>query len=145
MGSGKWKEGNGEWKAEGGSPFFLFPLSPFHSPLSLPALLFLAAYLVSTAASVLPRVSLWGSYERAQGLHTFAVYIALFFLARETLSTPARRQRVIDAILLASIPVSVYAVLQHLGLDPLSFQTGGDAVTFRAISTLGNPRSEERR
>lgn len=136
---GKRRMEDGKWGGEGGSPFSLFPFSLFHFPLVLPTLLLLAAYLISTVSSILPRVSLWGSYERGQGLYTLTTYIVLFFLVRETLSTSVGRQRLLDAILFVSLPISVYAVLQHFGLDPLTFQTGGAAVTLRAIGTLGNP------
>ncbi|MFQ5342699.1 MAG: O-antigen ligase family protein [Anaerolineae bacterium] len=155
---GKGKEERGKGKMENGLPSSPFrspfsipstrlttglqsPISNLQSPapLVLPTLLLLTAYLISTASSVLPRVSLWGSYERGQGLYTLTTYIVLFFLVREILSTSVGRQRLLDAILFVSLPISVYAVLQHFGLDPLTFQTGGAAVTLRAIGTLGNP------
>ncbi|MFQ5858304.1 MAG: O-antigen ligase family protein, partial [Anaerolineae bacterium] len=116
-----------------------FEIGLLRTPLVLPALLLITAYVIGTATSVLPRVSFWGAYERGQGLYTLIAYIVLFFLVRETMQAPVQQQRLLDAILLVSLPISVYAVLQHLGLDPLSFRTGGAAVTLRAISTLGNP------
>lgn len=139
MENGKWKVENGEWREERENPCFLSPFSLFPLPVILPPLLLLAAYLISTVASVLPRISLWGAYERGQGLYILTTYIALFFLGREVVGEPVRRQRLIDTVLLVSLPISVYAILQHFGLDPVVFQTGGAAVTARAISTLGNP------
>jgi len=136
---GEWRMEDGKRRGEGGSPFSLFPFSLFHFPLVLPTLLLFTAYLISTITSILPRVSFWGAYERGQGLYTLTVYIVLFFLARETVRTTVQRERLLDVVLLVSVPISVYALLQHFALDPLHFQTGGAAVTLRAISTLGNP------
>jgi len=107
--------------------------------LFFPVLLLLVLTLFSTATSILPRVSLWGSYERGQGLYTFLAYLFFFFLTFELARQPMTRTRILDAILLASVPVSTYAVLQHYGRDILEWQTGGTATTVRAIGTLGNP------
>ena len=108
-------------------------------PLFLAVFTLGAVTLLSTAASILPRISLWGSYERDQGLYTLLTYLLLFFLTFEIAQQPSVRERILNAILLASVPVSSYALLQHYGLDILEWQTGGAATTFRAIGTLGNP------
>lgn len=109
-----------------------------HVPLAFPVLLLLAFYLLSTATSVLPNHSFWGSYERRQGLYLTIAYIALFFLARHAYRTRLRPDRIVNAILVTSLPVAIYAILQHYGLDPLQFQAD-NPVTMRAISSLGNP------
>ena len=44
-------------------------------------------------------------------------------------------ERLTNAFILASLPVSLYAIAEHFGHDPIPW--GGD-VTFRSISTLGN-------
>ena len=108
-------------------------------PLFPAVLVLLAITAFSTAISILPRISLWGSYERGQGLYTLLAYFLLFFLAFESAQQAATRERILDVILLASVPVASYAILQHFGLDILKWQTGGTATTVRAISTLGNP------
>ncbi|MCX7670991.1 MAG: hypothetical protein N2439_13080 [Anaerolineae bacterium] len=41
------------------------------TPLVLPSLVLVTAYLISTAFSVVPRISLFGSYVRMQGTYTF--------------------------------------------------------------------------
>jgi tetratricopeptide (TPR) repeat protein/O-antigen ligase len=108
-------------------------------PVFLPALFLLAATVISTATSILPRVSLWGSYDRGQGLYTFAAYLVLFLFTYKTAQRPEARERIVYTILLTSAPISAYAILQHYGLDILQWQTGGSPTTERAISTLGNP------
>src|SRR5262249_4726482 len=49
-----------------------------NNPLAVPALAFLAASVISTLASVSPSTSLYGSYERSQGLYTVASYVVVF-------------------------------------------------------------------
>lgn len=105
------------------------------NPLTLPALLLFLAYLVSTALSLSPIVSFFGSYQRLQGLYTLSAYLIIFFLAASSLKTRADVERAITLALLASFPVALYGLIQHYFLDPLPWV--GD-VTTRVASTLGN-------
>jgi len=105
-------------------------------PLVLPALLLMIAYLISTAFSLAPRISLWGSYQRLQGTLTYFSYLAVFFLMLSHLRRPEQLHRLLYAIILTSLPISLYGVWQRLGQDPLPW--GGD-VTRRVASNMGNP------
>ncbi len=105
-------------------------------PLSIPALLAAGASILGSAMSLSPRISFWGSYQRAQGTYTLLCSVALFFLLREGLRSPERLSRFKDALLLASFPAALYALVQHAGLDPLPWAR---TVTIRATSTQGNP------
>ena len=106
-----------------------------NTPLVLPTLMLVAAYLISTAASVAPRLSLWGSYQRLQGTYTTLSYIVIFLLLLEELRTRDQLERLITAVILASLPVALYGLIQHYKLDPLPWQ--GD-VTKRVASSMGN-------
>ncbi|MDP2726134.1 MAG: O-antigen ligase family protein, partial [Dehalococcoidia bacterium] len=105
------------------------------SPLMLPVLLFTAVYILATAVSVVPQTSLWGSYVRLQGLVTNLCYLTLFFLVAHHLRSRDQINRLVAVIIVTSIPISLYGVIQHFKLDPLPW--GGD-VTFRVTSTMGN-------
>jgi tetratricopeptide (TPR) repeat protein/O-antigen ligase len=105
------------------------------SPLTIPVLLYAALYLLTTATSVTPMVSLWGSYMRLQGLVTNLSYLAIFFLVAYNLRRREQVERLITVMILTSIPISIYGIMQHLKLDPLPW--AGD-VTFRVASTMGN-------
>ena len=107
-------------------------------PLVIPTLLFLGAILLATVTSVAPRLSLWGSYRRPEGAYTLLCYVALFFLGLGVLRRLHQIERLVTAILMASLPVSLYAIMQHYGLDPLPWKGLGAEVTFRAASTQGN-------
>jgi len=112
------------------------PARPRPSPLLLLILALAGAWLLATAISLSPRISLWGSYEWRQGSYTLLCYLALFGLAAVRLRTPDRSDRLLIAILFASLPVSLYGILQYIGLDLLPWQAGPES---RAVSTLGHP------
>jgi len=105
-------------------------------PLVLPALLFASTHVLSTITSVAPQLSFWGSHFRAYGICTILCYVIFFFLIILNLNTPRQFERLITIALLASLPVALYGVLQHSGIDPLF---PGKDYSSRVISTIGNP------
>ena len=105
-------------------------------PLGLPVAAVVFAWLLSTAFSLQPMVSLVGSYPRLQGAYTTLCGAALFCLLVGFLRERAQLERVLDAIVLASLPLSLYALVQYAGNDPLAWQQGFGA---RVFSTQGNP------
>jgi len=123
--------------------YFTIQRQPTISPLRLarssllafPVLILAGSYVLSTILSVNPAVSFWGSYVRLQGLLTNLAYLTLFFLIAERMRTRAQIDRLISVIIVASIPISIYGIIQHMQLDPMPW--GGD-VTFRVTSTMGN-------
>lgn len=104
-------------------------------PLLLPVLLVVFAYLLSTALSISPAVALWGSYQRMQGTYTALSYIVIFALVASHLRTRAQLDRLMTTIILTSLPVGLYGIIQRYGLDPLPW--AGDVQT-RVASSLGN-------
>ncbi len=92
--------------------------------------------ILSTLMSIAPHLSWWGSYERMQGLYTTLGYMVLFGVAADKLRSPAQYRRLQFALILTSVPVALYAIVQSFGLDPIAWET-----TFfgRSASTLGNP------
>lgn len=111
------------------------------TPLVLPTLLLIAAYLISTVFSLVPRISLLGSYVRSQGTYTFLCYVAIFLMVLSHMRSRAQANRVIHAVVLSSLPIAVYGIIQHtevapgVSLDPLPW--GGD-VTQRVAANMGN-------
>lgn len=106
------------------------------SPVLSLALLLLVDYTFATAVSVAPRFSMWGSYARLQGLYTTSVYIGGFLSIVALLRTREQLERLITAALVASLPVSLYGIIQYFGTDPLSWASD---VTQRVASSMGNP------
>ena len=105
------------------------------TPLLLPTLALVAVYLLSTAASLVPRVSLLGSYQRLQGTYTTFSYIVIFLLVLQGMRRREQIERLITVLILVSLPISLYGLVQHAKLDPLPW--GGD-VTRRVASNMGN-------
>jgi tetratricopeptide (TPR) repeat protein/O-antigen ligase len=143
---GGWKGERGRGRREGGGgkgevrpssilylPFSIFP------PLVMPALLLALVYLLTTVTSIVPRLSFWGSYQRLQGTYTTLSYLVIFLLSLLTLRTREQLERLITVILLTSLPISLYGIMQHYGLDPIAWSGAAGEVTLRVISTMGNP------
>ena len=105
------------------------------TPLVAPALAIAGIYILSTIWSVSPRTSLMGSYQRLQGTYSMLSYIVLFGCMLALTRERAQVERVLTVVVLTSLPVALYGLLQHHGLDPLPWQ--GD-VTTRVASTMGN-------
>lgn len=104
-------------------------------PLFLPTLLLVVVYIISTIFSISPKVSLWGSYQRLQGTYSALSYIVIFALMAGNLRTREQVDRLVTVIIITSIPVSLYGIVQRYGLDPLPW--AGD-VTRRVASNMGN-------
>jgi tetratricopeptide (TPR) repeat protein len=105
------------------------------NPLSLATLAVVATNLLATIFSVAPSISLWGSYQRLQGLYTSLSYIMIFFIAASTLRTRAQFDRAINTAIVVGFPIAYYGLLQHYKLDTLPW--GGDVVV-RVASNMGN-------
>jgi tetratricopeptide (TPR) repeat protein/O-antigen ligase len=104
-------------------------------PLIAPVLATGLVYILSTIFSVSPYTSLWGSYQRLQGTYTTFSYLVVFASMAANLRRRAQVERLVGAMILSSLPVSLYGVLQRFGADPIPW--GGD-VTARIASNMGN-------
>lgn len=104
-------------------------------PLFLPTALLVFVYIISTIVSLSPLVSLWGSYQRMQGTYSTLTYIVLFALIAGNLRTREQVDRLVTTIIVTSIPISLYGIVQKYGLDPLPW--AGD-VTSRVAANMGN-------
>ncbi|MDX1616611.1 MAG: O-antigen ligase family protein, partial [Candidatus Promineifilaceae bacterium] len=111
------------------------PESIWAMPFVLPVFLVAVVYLLSTVFSIVPGVSWAGSYQRLQGTYTTLSYIVVFSLMAATIRRREQVSRVVTTAIISSIPVSLYAMLQHFGLDPLPW--GGD-VQSRVAGHMGN-------
>ena len=105
------------------------------NPLSIPVMLLVLIYLVSTLASVAEPVSIAGSYQRLQGTYSMFSYIVIFGAMLHSLKTRTQLQRLYSLIILTSLPIAAYGWIQHFRLDPLPW--GGD-VSERIASAEGN-------
>ncbi len=105
-------------------------------PIVWALLILLLVELISTLFSLAPGLSLWGSLHRGGGLLTTLAFVGLFIVASQGLQDVAARDRLVTALLTVSLPVALYAIIQHGEIDPLIWAGN---VSTRATSTIGNP------
>lgn len=90
-------------------------------PALWPLLTLSVCWLVATTFSIVPSDSFWGSYHRNQGLVTWLGSAVVLMSLVVFGVTRARRERLVDAMLFASVPASLHAVAQVNGFDPLQW------------------------
>jgi len=110
------------------------PIRMVRNPVLTCAAIFLTTYIVSTMHSIDTNLSLWGSYDRAQGLITIAAYLGFFWIAFQYIKSPLQAERIVDCMILASVPVVLYAFAQLFGFDPIAWETDSRS---SVLSTLG--------
>jgi tetratricopeptide (TPR) repeat protein len=104
-------------------------------PFILPVAVLLIVHIIATIFSVTPRVSFWGSYQRLQGTYTLISYLVIFAAIISNVRNKSQIERLLSTVIIASLPVSLYGVLQRYQIDPIPW--GGD-VSKRIASNLGN-------
>lgn len=107
----------------------------WQNPFFLPVALLVIAYLLSNLFSLARFVSWFGSYQRLQGTYSFFSYVIIATLTAAHLRRPEQLRRLQHAIIVTSLAISIYGVIQHYDLDPLPW--GGD-VTNRIAANAGN-------
>lgn len=89
---------------------------------------------ISTAVSASPAMSVWGAYARNEGLVSLVGYGLVAFLAVQYVRSTRNLRTLMVAAVLSGSLVSVYAVVQYFGFDPIEWTN----VTGRVWSTFGN-------
>ncbi len=115
------------------------------TPLDLPILLYAISYTLSAIFSIDRYTSIFGYYTRFNGgLLSLICYIALYYVfvwemgpsfAKAT-EGKEKREKLIKLLLLSSLFVSIYGILQHFGIDKDYWVQD---VQRRVFSTLGQP------
>jgi len=107
----------------------------WRNPFVIPVLALVVVYAISTIFSLAPFVSWFGSYQRMQGTYSFYSYIIIGVLTAATLRSPEQIRRLQHTIVITSVPIAVYGIIQHVGVDPLPW--GGDTQD-RVTANAGN-------
>src|SRR5574337_152784 len=107
----------------------------FRLPLALPVSVFVMVYLIATLFSVTPYTSWFGSYQRMQGTLTTFSYLVLFAAVVANVRRRAQVERIFTIVIITSLPISLYGILQHYHLDPLPW--GGETVQL-VTGNMGN-------
>jgi len=85
--------------------------------------------------SIKPQSSMWGNYERQQGVYSLLYYWLFFVLLIAWLRNWQQVKRFLGAIVAGSFFVCLYGLVQKFGLDPLSWTKNEG----RIFSSLGQP------
>jgi tetratricopeptide (TPR) repeat protein len=108
----------------------------WRTPLMLPILFTVLSYLISTAFSLTPYISIFGGYQRMRGILSTLSCVVICVIILDRMRSRSQVDRFISVVILNSLPIALYGFIQHSKLDPLPW--GGD-VTQRIASTMGNP------
>ena len=92
------------------------------------------AQIAATVAALDPNLSLWGSYERSQGLVTLLCYPLLFWIVATRLDGAAQGWRLLRVLALTGLPVALLALTQAFGFDPLGLVSDARSPAY---ATLG--------
>jgi hypothetical protein len=104
-------------------------------PLIAPVIGLAIVYGLSTIFSVSPSISFFGSWQRLQGTYTTFSYFIIFLSIIVNLRKHEQINRIITTVIIASLPISLYGLLQHYQIDPIPW--GGD-VSVRIAANMGN-------
>ncbi|GEM_PF-558376 len=108
------------------------------SPLKISILVFGLMFIISTAASITPEISFWGTWQRGSGgLSTLLCWITFCFILTHQIRSRTQLMRILYTLLLASAVVSVVGIMQHY-VPAISALFGWPATT-RVFATIGNP------
>jgi O-antigen ligase len=104
--------------------------------LDIPLLIFLGAQIISTLLSIDARTSLLGYYSRFHGGLASSISYALLYWAWVSNMNREKTLKAIYVTFTSAILVSIYAVLQHFGIDK---DIWVQDVQNRVFSNLGQP------
>src|SRR5438046_10099829 len=117
--------------AESGLPSWLGFL---RVPVIIAIVVYALAYLLSSIFTMTPDATFWGSYQRGQGLYTQLSYMTLGLIVLANMRTRKQVERLVSFIILTSIPVTLYGLLQAVRLAPLPW---ADDTSTRVASSMG--------
>jgi tetratricopeptide (TPR) repeat protein len=116
------------------------PARPWwRTPLGIPLLAYVLTLSASALVSLEPAASVWGASVRLDGILTLASYLVVFATVAARLRRRGAVERLFDVMVVATIPVCLYSLMQAGGLDPIDWLGTAFEQRARAFSMLGNP------
>lgn len=107
-----------------------------HTAFDIPILAYISVFIISSAISINPIMSLFGTYKRFEGLTATLSYIFIFYAIVNFVNTKKRLYLLIISIIAGVTVSSCYGIAQHLGFD---FFKWSSFEARRVFSTFGNP------
>jgi O-antigen ligase len=103
------------------------------NPLLIPAIVYAIIYILAAAFSTVPATSWWGISTKL-GTMTVLYTVLFFILLTSSIQSKPQIERLITSLIIGSIPVCIYGLVQFLGFDPIDWITGSISPVH---STLG--------
>ncbi|WP_028315424.1 O-antigen ligase family protein [Desulfatibacillum aliphaticivorans] len=103
--------------------------------LMRPVFLYTLALILSCVFSIGHTLSFWGEIFRHEGLISQLSLIGVFLVIIAFFRSHLQVERVVTVLIFTSLPISLYALAQHYGPDPMPWKGN---VGVRCVSTLGN-------
>lgn len=94
--------------------------------------------LLTSVLSIHPPTAFFGKYRRFEGFVSFVNYAAIFWLVAQFADRASRIRSLARTLFYGGVIVSVYGLMQYLGVDPVKWGNLPFEVN-RAFSTYGNP------
>ncbi|MBN1690083.1 MAG: O-antigen ligase family protein [Dehalococcoidia bacterium] len=107
------------------------------TPLQVAVILFGLCWIASTAFSIMPESSLWGSLARKNGLVSIVAWIVLFFILALSIRRRVQLLRVLAVVAASAGAVSLFGILEFADPWLLSWLSRNGRIS----STDGNPLS----
>jgi len=104
------------------------------NPVVRAALALTALAALSTAFSLDPRLSFFGSFDRGMGWLSLAAGVVVLVVVADLLVDDTRRERAVTALMVGAIIPCAYFLLQNFGIDPINWSARG-----APGSSLGSP------
>jgi O-antigen ligase len=108
-----------------------------HYKIEIIVSIFISLVCLSTVLSENPMTSIYGTENRSEGLFTFIAYGSILLFSYRFLKG-THLQNVIKGIVVVSVFVSIYGILQHYQLDFLP-RSSGRIGYDRSYAFFGNP------
>lgn len=93
---------------------------------------------ISSVFGISPYESFWGSTERMQGAWTWTLYLAHFLICLYLFKDEFFKKSFLGLTVVVGVVLSIYAILQQLGVDPLNISDINEA-SGRSFATAGQP------
>lgn len=106
-----------------------------HVSINTPILAYIAIFIIATAVSINPVMSLLGTYKRFEGLAATLCYIFLFYVTIQFITTRTRLYMLLISMAGCAVISSIYGIFQRCGVDYFTWSSSGP----RVFSTFGNP------
>lgn len=100
---------------------------------------FLVMILMSTIFSKYTEQALWGRPLRKEGALAFLSYFLILYFSFLSAREENNIKIIIRYFLISASIISVYAILQYIGFDPIPRDSIRKSWSFTSFATLGNP------